>query len=127
MRALRTCVGTSRFPSRQSTRYKKRVLSLAATSQQQEVRWHLAQILSRLELNARELRRAPEIPTEYLTDTSRIVKTFAMQALADIAAQDHELRDPIVERLKRLTRNGSPAMQSRGRRLPATLNAPCSA
>jgi hypothetical protein len=72
-------------------------------------------------LNGPERRRVVEILTEYLTDTSRIVKTFAMQALADIAAQDSELRAPIMERLKRLTRTGSPAMKSRGRKLLARL------
>ena len=66
------------------TPYKKRVLRLAAMATQQEVRWHLAQLLSRLELSAPERRRAVEVLTEYLTDTSRIVKTFAMQALARI-------------------------------------------
>jgi hypothetical protein len=62
-----------------------------------------------------------EILAEYLTDTSKIVKTFSMQTLADIAAQDSELRGPIIERLERLTRTGSPAMKSRGRKLLARL------
>jgi hypothetical protein len=102
--------------------YKKRVIRLAAMAEQQEVRWHLAQLLSRLELSAPERRRVVETLTEYLTDTSRIVKTFAMQALADVAAQDSELRAPIMERLKKLTRTGSPAMRSRGRKLLARLS-----
>jgi len=102
--------------------YKKRVIRLAATAEQQEVRWHLAQLFSRLKLSASERRQAAEILAEYLKDTSRIVKTFAMQALADIATQDSELRSPIVQRLKRLTETGSPAMKSRGRRLLAQLS-----
>jgi hypothetical protein len=62
-----------------------------------------------------------EIMLEYLTDTSKIVKTFSMQTLADIAADDSRLRGPIVARLRRLTRTGSPAMKSRGRKLLARL------
>jgi len=104
--------------------YKKRVLRLAAIAEQQEVRWHLAQLLSRLKLNATERRQAVDVLTKYLTDSSRIVKTFSMQALADIAIQDPELRAPIMERLKRLTRTGGPAMKSRGRRLLARLSEP---
>jgi hypothetical protein len=50
------------------------------------------------------------------------VKTFTMQALADIAARDAELRAPITERLKRMTRTGTPAMRSRGRKLLAQLS-----
>lgn len=101
--------------------YKKRVIELAARSEQHEVRWHLAQILSRLDLSGPERRRVVEIMSEYLTDTSKIVKTFAMQTLADMAAKDSELRGPIVERLERLTRTASPAMKSRGRKLLARL------
>jgi hypothetical protein len=101
--------------------YKKRVIRLAGTAQQQEVRWHLAQLLSRVELNGPERRRVIEIMLEYLTDLSKIVKTFAMQTLADIAADDPRLRGPIVARLRRLTRTGSPAMKSRGRKLLARL------
>jgi hypothetical protein len=40
-----------------------------------------------------------EIPFEYLEDASKIVRTFSMQTLADTAAQDSELRGPIVKRL----------------------------
>jgi hypothetical protein len=103
------------------TPYKKRLIQLAGTAQQQEVRWHLAQLLSRVELNGPERRRVLEIMLDYLTDTSKIVKTFAMQTLADIAGQDARLRGPIVARLRRLTRTGSPAMKSRGRKLLARL------
>jgi hypothetical protein len=102
--------------------YKTRVIRLAAIAEQQEVRWHLAQLFARLKLSARERRRVVEILFGYLKDTSRIVKTFAMQALAEIAAQDSELRAPIVKRLRTLTRTGSPAMKSRGRRLLARLS-----
>jgi len=101
--------------------YKKRILQLAAMAEQQEVRWHLAQLFSRFQLSARERRRAVEILTEYLTDRSSIVKSFAMQGLADIAAQDSELRAPLIKRLKGLTRSGTPAMKSRGRKLLARL------
>ncbi|MFN0299988.1 MAG: hypothetical protein ACKVQU_06500 [Burkholderiales bacterium] len=71
-----------------------------------------------------ERRRVIDILNGYLTDRSSIVKTFAMQALADIALQDAELRGPIVEQLPELTRSGSPAMKSRGRKLLASLQQP---
>jgi hypothetical protein len=66
--------------------YKRRLLELAATSIEKEVRWHLAQMLPRLNLERTDLRRIAEIMFGYLNDGSRIVKTFAMQALADLAA-----------------------------------------
>jgi hypothetical protein len=101
--------------------YKGRVLRLARTAREQEVRWHLVQLLSRIPLNRRERRGVVAILSEYLADRSRIVKTFAMQALADIAAQDSDLQSPIAQRLEELTRTGSPAMKARGRKLLAKL------
>ncbi len=74
--------------------YKTRLIRLAGAAQQQEVRWHLAQLLSRVELSGPERRRVVAIMSEYLTDTSKIVKTFAMQTLADIAADDPGCEGP---------------------------------
>jgi len=52
-----------------------------------------------------------------LGDKSKILRTFAMQALADLAKQDADLRPEVIRVLEEQTRTGSPAMQSRGRKL----------
>lgn len=101
--------------------YKRKLIHQVARSEQQEVRWHVAQLFSRVKLNYAERRIVVDILSRYLKDESRIVKTFAMQALADLE-QDENLRVGVVRQLKRLTRSGSPAMKSRGRRLLAKLS-----
>src|SRR6476646_11310666 len=101
--------------------YRKRLIQLAEVAEQQEVRWHMAQLLSRIDWKASERRRVLRIMSVYLKDPSSIVKTFAMQTMADMAAQDSRLCAPIVEKLKSLTRNGTPAMKCRGGRLLAPL------
>jgi len=101
--------------------YKKKLIQQVAKIEQQEVRWHVAQLFSRLKLTSKERRVVVEILRNYLNDKSKIVKTFSMQALADIAEQEVELRNPIIKQLKKLTRTGSPAMKSRGEKLLATL------
>lgn len=101
--------------------YKKQLLQQVAKIEQQEVRWHVAPLFSRMALTAKERRVAVEILAEYLKDKSKIVKTFSMQALADIAAQDEKLRRPLIKQLEKLTRTGSPAMQARGKKLLAKL------
>ncbi len=101
--------------------YKARLMGEVARVNQQEVRWHVAQLFSRLDLNADERQAVAAILSGFLEDKSKIVKTFSMQALADIAAQDEALRPSIVGQLEELTRTGSPAMQSRGRKLLARL------
>ncbi len=101
--------------------YKPRLLEQVASIDQQEVRWHTAQLIPRLALTPEERSRAVSILDSYLSDKSSIVKTFAMQALAELAAQDDSLREVILPKLETLTRQGSPAMQSRGRKLLAKL------
>jgi len=47
----------------------------------------------------------------------REVRAFALQALADLAAQRSSIRPGVIEILRRAARNGTPAMKARSRRL----------
>ena len=98
--------------------YKQPLLNEIANIDQQEVRWHLAQIFPRLILTAREKKKVVDLLlNQFLADKSKIVKTFTMQALAEFANDDAEQRKKILPILKTLTKTGSPAMQSRGKKL----------
>jgi hypothetical protein len=103
-------------------RHTRVLLSLARRATQQELRWHLAQLIPRLPLTTRQRRGAATLFRTYLGDRSAIVRTFAMQALADLAAADPGLRPRIIAQLRRLTATGTPAMRARGRRLLARLH-----
>jgi hypothetical protein len=87
--------------------YKRTILKKVAAIQQQEVRWHVAQILPRLQMTPKERDHAVSILFDYLEDKSSIVKTFAMQALADLAQDDSRLRKRIVPILEFLTAPGT--------------------
>src|SRR5262249_37098604 len=104
--------------------FKKELLGLLAEATEQELRWHLAQMVPRLPLTPKERSRAASILQTYLDDRSSIVKTFAMQALADLAGDDDKLLAATIELLQQLTRTGTPAMRARGRRLLAQLATP---
>jgi len=97
--------------------FKRVLLERIAGSEEMELRWHVAQLLPRLKLSRSEQEQAVEILTEYLQDGSSIVKTFSMQALADLAMDDEQLQREVRPLLERLTRTGTPAMKARGRRL----------
>ena len=103
--------------------YKTVLLRQVAAVEQQEVRWHVAQMIPRLELSEEEHQQAIEILWGYLNDKSNIVKTFSMQALADLAAGDAKLLPQVIELLEELISTGSPAVQKRGRKLLKRLNA----
>ena len=97
--------------------YKKDFLDVFAMIDQKEVRWHLAQILPRLELTKKERQQVFNLFVSFLDDDSRIVKTFAMQGLADIAEVDHSYLPHVVKIVERLMTSGIPAIQSRGKKL----------
>jgi HEAT repeat protein len=99
------------------TPLKKQLIERIGRMEQQEVRWHVAQMLGRVRLNKSERAQAVEILLGYLTDKSRIVKTFALQALSDLADGDVRLRGAVRRLLEEALRSGSPPMRSRARRL----------
>lgn len=101
--------------------YKKTLLQKVATIDQQEVRWHVAQMLPRLNLDGQENEVLVAILMGYLRDQSKIVKTCSMQALADLAEQDTHLCPKVINILEDLTKTGSPAMKNRGKKLLAKL------
>src|SRR5690242_8914656 len=65
--------------------WKRALLDQISISPDKEVRWHVAQIMPRLNLTPVEREQAVKILTGYLADKSSIVRTFSMQALADLA------------------------------------------
>ena len=97
--------------------FKEEILHQISQIEQQEVRWHWAQMVPRLELNREERQQVVDVLISFLDDPSRIVNTFAMQSLADLALEDPDLRPTILPILEEKTSSGSPAMKSRGRKL----------
>jgi hypothetical protein len=90
----------------------------AATSTQPEVRWHVAQMLPRLQLTPRGRARAAGVLRTYLADASRIVQACAVESLAHLAADDPPLRAEVLPLLHRLSRSAAaPAVLARARRV----------
>ena len=105
--------------------HKSKLLGLLVEAEQIELRWHLAQIIARLPLTHRERRRAADTLQLYLEDRSSIVRTFALQALADISrnGNDGELRRTVREIVEQSVVRGSAAMKARARMLLKGLKA----
>jgi hypothetical protein len=97
--------------------FKTELIRLAQQTQQQELRWHTAQMVPRLKLTPKETATVTDIFFEYLNDKSKIVVTFAMQALSDLALKRVEASARVIRAIEKLSRTGSPAIQSRGKKL----------
>ena len=76
-------------------------------------------------MDQREREKIIEILFAYIDgpEKSRIVKTFSMQTLADLAKTDEESRPRILHKLEEMVNTGSPAIVSRGKKLIQKLKA----
>lgn len=104
--------------------WKAPLLGLLAEATQNKLRWNLALIVPRLKLSVPECRRAAAILQSYLDDSSSIVKTLALQGLADLTRQDPSLLPQALDLLRIHSRSGTPAMRARGRKLLLQLETP---
>lgn len=102
--------------------YKPVLLNTLSKVEQQEVQWHLAPMLVRLQLSGAEQKIVVDILLAQMNSRSSIVKTFAMQALFDLAARYPELQPLAVRHIRELTVIGTAAMKARGRKLLAKLD-----
>lgn len=61
------------------------IAAVLAEAEQTELRWHWTPMIARLPLTPGERRRAADALQLYREDRSSIVRTLALQALADIS------------------------------------------
>jgi hypothetical protein len=97
--------------------FKAELLGLAQETGQQELRWHLALMIPRLPLTPAERKWTVALLKEFLNDRSSIVKTCALQGLADLAQDNPELRPEAIGVMEQASRTGTPAMKARARKL----------
>jgi hypothetical protein len=97
--------------------HKDFILNDVAKQTQQEVRWHLAQIIPRLELTDEEIKIASLELFSYLDDTSKIVQANALQALVDLAWKNDALLPRVKDAVRKLTETGSPAVKNKAEKL----------
>ena len=100
---------------------KKVLLREASGSVQQEVRWHMAQMLPRLPLTPRQIPDVFSLLRSYFRDRSVIVQVCALQAMFDLSLKDPSLRGPVRELVEASCRTGAPALRARGRKLISLL------
>jgi hypothetical protein len=116
----------SREPSPELLRklagFKEALLGLLPEARFIKVRWNLALLIARLPLTTAEARRAAATLETYLEDSSSIVKTAALQGLADLARYDPGSLPGVLDILRIQGRSGTPAMRARSRDLLKRLD-----
>lgn len=103
--------------------HKTELIGLLNTAKHIELKWHLAQLISRLKLNKTETGKVWEILTLWAKDKSgsRIVRVFSMQALFDIQTKYPELNKDFTDTIAVLDRENIPSIKARIRILRKKL------
>jgi len=101
--------------------WKDELLGLLSEATQNKLRWSLALIVPRCRLGHAECERVADILVTYLEDPSSIVKTCALQGLADLTVQDRALLPWVLDLVCMHSRSGTPAMRARGGKLQQQL------
>jgi len=103
--------------------FKKMLLKNLSHYTQQEVRWHVPQILVHMKLTAAERRKAYEVVMEWSeTDASKIVAYYGLQAAADFAEVDDALLEDFIPRLRKLNARGAKSVSNRCKKIAKQLD-----
>jgi hypothetical protein len=90
---------------------------------QQEVRWHIPQLLVHLDLTKAQKKRAYEVVMEWAeTDKSKIVGYYGFQAAADFAETDQALLEDFIPRIRKANKTGAKSIQNRCKKIAKQLD-----
>ena len=117
MRAADACEKVSACHPEWFQPFVSELLDTGRKTSEQELKWHLLQILPRLRLTGRQHMVTVNLAKRLLRDPSRIVQTAALQALADLSEEDETLRNTLPDLFSQLSVNGTPAVRARARKL----------
>ena len=99
------------------TGHKKQIISMLKTESRQEVCWHLAQLIPRLQYTSSEEFEIFEVLKRFLSHKSKIVRVCAMESMVDLTERNHALLNEVTRIIRLQVNTGSPAVQARGRNL----------
>jgi hypothetical protein len=90
---------------------------------QQEVRWHIPQLLVHLDLTKAQKQRAYEVVMGWAeTDKSKIVGYYGFQAAADFAETDQALLEDFIPRIRKANKTGAKSIQNRCKKIAKQLD-----
>lgn len=89
---------------------------------QQEVRWHIPQLLAHLNLSLAQRRKAYEVLMQWSeTDKSKIVGYYSLQTAANFAETDDKILQDFIPRLKKANKLGAKSIQNRCKKIAKQL------
>lgn len=103
--------------------FAKELIKNLELYKQQEVRWHVPQLLVHLDLTQAQTKRAYDVVMEWAeTDKSKIVGYYGFQAAADFAETDEALLEDFIPRIKTANKTGAKSIQNRCKKIAKQLD-----
>lgn len=101
------------------TSHKKELISLCSMAEDKELKWHLALLVSRLDLTKQELGKIWQRLTDWALqrDESRIVRVNAVQGLFNLLPQNKALKQDFYQTLLEIERENIPSLKARIKKL----------
>jgi outer membrane PBP1 activator LpoA protein len=102
--------------------FAKELLKNLELYTQQEVRWHIPQLLVHLALTKAQRKRAYDVIMNWAeTDKSKIVGYYGFQAAADFAETDSALLQDFIPRIRKANKSGAKSIQNRCKKIAKQL------
>lgn len=102
--------------------HKKEILEKLTKISQQEVRWHVAQIIPRLKLDKVETKKAWDVLIKWhQTEESNIVQVFSLQALFDLSGDSLEFLYKLKLLISQIKASAPASIRSRAKKIDKLL------
>jgi hypothetical protein len=99
--------------------HKKVILKFLGTAKEKELKWHLAQLITRVKLTDNEIKQVCKILSRWVlnTEESRIVRVFSLEALFQLSRSNKKLQDRFTRIVTIIRNEPIPSLQARIRKL----------
>jgi hypothetical protein len=105
------------------TPFAKELIGNLGRYTQQEVRWHIPQLFSHLELTKAQRKKVYETLMDWAeTDKSKIVGYYCFQTAADFAELDEALLQDFIPRIRKANKTGAKSIQNRCKKIAKQLD-----
>ena len=103
-------------------RFKASILENLENYKQQEIRWHIPQLLMHVELASSERDRTYRQLMHWAeTDASKIVAYYSLPTAAKFATEDEQLMTDFLPRLRVLSQSGAKSVANRCKKIAKSL------
>ena len=123
MRASYVAMKIAQSDPARTHEFKKLLLNNLPNYTQQEVRWHVPQLLVHMKLSPAERKMAYAVVMQWSeTDESKIVAYYGLQAAASFAELDDALLQDLIPRLRKLNARGAKSISNRCKKIAKQLD-----